>query len=444
MNRVKEFFELLRSKITTGSISELSWVFLGHLLNVLLGFVILKILSQMGTKDYGIYALVITVSSLLGLTFYGPLVQGFIRFYYDYLERKAIHHYLRFVYRIILITGSIHILVSLAAVLFSAFVDLELGPAAVLFAGVYILSLRIGEFFNSFLSIIRKRKENSLLQGGEKLLLTILLFILLDTGGLYLLPVFIILTIASVVFTFIKIAVFKSFVPPAEDNDSFSYSTLKPEISKKLTTYIMPFLIWGITAWLQLNGEKWIIAGILSTSDVGIYAVMISLITALVIFPANILAEFTTPIIFQNYTDLTNKPKVNLGYTYIRINMFLVLAITIIATLVTAFWGKEFIILISNTRYAVYSNLLPFLCAGTGLFYTGQALSSLGLSLNQPGKYLFPKILTGILSILLNYYLIKSVGIAGTAYNALIIGFIYLAYIALVNMNIIKSMKAAI
>ena len=122
--------------------------------------------------------------------------------------------------------------------------------------------------------------------------------------------------------------------------------------------------------------------------------------------------------------------------------MVLVLAITVVATFVTAFWGKEFIILISSQRYAVYSNLLPFLCAGTGLFYTGQALSSLGLSMNRPGKYIYPKIITGILSILLNYYLIKSIGIAGTAYTALIIGFIYLVYIALVNMNIIKSVKA--
>ncbi len=445
MNRAKEFFELFRSKIHAGSVAELSWVFLGQLLNVVLGFAILKILSKMGTRDYGVYALVITISSLLSLTFYGPLVQGFIRFYYDYLERKVIHHYLHFVYRIIFFTGIIHFIIALCCgfdMLFSLILDLL--PWRCFLLAVYILALRTGEFFNAFLSIIRKRKENSLLQGGEKIFLTAALFFLLYSRELTLLPVFIILTLAASLFTLIKIAVFKKFVPAPEENTKEKYPELKIEISKKLITYILPFLIWGITAWLQLNGEKWIIAGLLSTSDVGIYAVMISLISAMVVFPNNILSEFTTPIIFQNYTDLNDRLKVNLGYTYIRLNMLLVLMISIFAAVLTGFWGRELILLISSQQYAVYADLLPWLCLGTGLFYTGQALATLGLSMNRPGKYISPKIIIGILSVALNYFLIKSIGITGTAYTAVVVGVIYLFYIAMINRGIMKSMKAGI
>jgi len=59
-------------------------------------------------------------------------------------------------------------------------------------------------------------------------------------------------------------------------------------------------------------------------------------------------------------------------------------------------WGRELIILISSRDYVVYWYLLPLLCLGTGLFLTGQAQTVFGMALNQPKKYLMPKISIGI------------------------------------------------
>lgn len=69
----------------------------------------------------------------------------------------------------------------------------------------------------------------------------------------------------------------------------------KNEMRRTTAAYIIPFLIWGISGWLQSNGERWIISGLLSVSDVGIYAIMMSLVNALVAIPNNMIAEFATP-----------------------------------------------------------------------------------------------------------------------------------------------------
>ncbi len=210
-------------------------------------------------------------------------------------------------------------------------------------------------------------------------------------------------------------------------------------MKSRLFQYVYPFLIWGFSGWLQLNGEKWIINGVLSTADVGIYAVMMALVNGLVIVPNNIISDFATPIIFQQYADLNNKDNLKTGLHYIRLNILIIFVLTLFSTLITYIWGRELINLISSKGYTVYWYLLPMLCLGTGLFLTGQAQTVLGMSLNVPKKYLAPKVSIGILSIILNFINIKYFGINGVAYTVLMIGLIYVFFISFVNRKINPS-----
>ena len=76
---------------------------------------------------------------------------------------------------------------------------------------------------------------------------------------------------------------------------------------------------------------------------------------------------------------------------------------------------------------------------GTGLFYTGQTQTILGMALDKPKIYLFPKLLIGGLAVILNMIFIKSFGLNGVAYTILLIGFIYVIHITIVNRNIDDS-----
>jgi O-antigen/teichoic acid export membrane protein len=174
---------------------------------------------------------------------------------------------------------------------------------------------------------------------------------------------------------------------------------------------------------------------------VGIYAVMMALVGAFVAVPGNVLGEFSTPVIFQNYADPKDTAQIKSGYSFIKLNMVLTFIVTLIATAATALFGREIIILISTPEYALYWYLLPLLCFGSGLFYTGQALTTVGMALNQPKKYLPPKVLTGVVSVILNLILISLLGIAGAAYSMVITGLLYLVYIIIVNKRILSSME---
>lgn len=433
---MKEIYKLVRSKLNPGSVLELSWVFAGQAATVILSFVIIKILSGMGPKDYGIYALVITIAVFIGLSFYGPVAQGFIRFYYYYLEKSLSRIFTGFIFRILIISSSIFLFLTLVLAFIKSFFILPEPTMFFLFAGIYIITSKVSEFFNSVLNLIRKRKENSILQGMEKSFIIIFLVLLMYLKALILTNVFVILASVTLVFAVVKIIVFNKYLPLEEKRETGFAKSAQSEMRIRMFQYVSPFFIWGFSAWLQLNGEKWIINGLLSTYDVGIYAIMMALVNALVIVPNNIISDFATPIIFQQYSDMDNSEKMNTGHHYIRLNMLVIFLLTLFSTIITYFWGRELIILISNKSYTVYWYLLPLLSFGTGMFLTGQAQTVFGLALNQPKKYLMPKVIIGIFAIMLNIILIKYEGINGVAITVLLIGVIYFFYIAFVNKKI--------
>lgn len=430
---------LFKQKRNDLPVSEILWVIAGQTLNVILGFVIIKILSRMGTESYGIYALIITFAALLGLIFYGPIQQGFIRFYYVYSNKGLANVYASLLINILLISFFVFIVIAIAVGFLKDFISIPFSFLFVLTASAFVIISKISETFNSLLNLLRKRKENAIIQTLEKILQVILLLVLLNQKRLLLVEVISLLLFTSIVFGILKMILFRKFLPDEKKSSSGNLTNGKNEMRRTTAAYIIPFLIWGISGWLQSNGERWIISGLLSVSDVGIYAIMMSLVNALVAIPNNMIAEFATPIIFQQYSDLTDKIKIKTGFRYISLITLVVFILSIFSAAITFFIGKTFIELISSKSYSGYWQLLPFLCLGTGLYLTGQAQAYLGMALNLPQKYLLPKIMIGILSIVFNYIFINAFGINGIAYTILITGLLYLLHISFINKKIISE-----
>ncbi|NWF49794.1 MAG: hypothetical protein HXY49_04560 [Ignavibacteriaceae bacterium] len=434
MNSLKSIIELVKTKLSKDTVLEISWVFITQLTNVVLGFIIIKILSSMGSEDYGIYSLVLTVAALAGL-FYGPLSQAFIKFYYHYLGQSLSGLFVLFNYRMLLLSFFSVLLISAAAMIFSWMFGFYSTPVFFLSAGLFIASLKLSEFFNYALNTIRKRKENSLLQAAEKILSIIVLYHLFSNSVLDVENSLLTLAMVYLFSFFLKITVFNKNIPVESQKDTSRLI----EVRAKILKYMMPFILWSIAGWLQMNGERWIINGYLTTADVGIYAMMMSLVNAFVVIPNNVIVEFFTPIIFKQYSNISGIKNIVEGFIYIRLTVALIFIITVISTLIMFWFGGRLIILISDESYTVYSNLLPMLTLGSGLFLIGQAFALLGMGLNQPEKYISPKVSIGILSVILNLMLVYLIGVKGVAYTVLIVGIVYLVYIYLVNQRILNS-----
>ena len=435
MKAIQEIFSLLRSKVTGHSATEIGWVIFGQSINVLLGFIIIKFISKTGPEQYGVYALILTIAAFIGL-FYGSFLQGFLRYYYHYEEINQRDGFVLLMFRFIRITIIILIAITLIISVLTPLIDKSYTFAFFLFAGLFIITSKISEFFNSTLNLLRKRKENSLLQALERLLMIIVLLAFVIFNYLDLINILLAFACISFLLAFLKIITFRKFV--SINKTTSTQSNLQKEIVRTVLIYISPFLIWGIAGWLQLNGEKWIINAILSTNDVGIYAIMMAIVNALVVIPNNIITEFATPIIFKQFANIENKENINIGRTYIRINTILIMLITIIATMLTFLWGDEIIRLISSDNYVKHWKILPLLVLGTGLFYVGQTQTLLGMGLSKPQKYIAPKLILGIGSIGLNLFFISTFGFKGISYSILLIGLMYVIYISIVNQRILR------
>lgn len=435
MKEIREIISLLLLKVSKKSATEITWVALGQTINLFLSFIIIKFISKIGPEQYGIYTLILTIAALLGL-FYGSFLQGFLRYYYHYENLNQRSHFVLLMYRFLKITILIFIIITIITSLLSPLQDEFYSSLFLLVSGLFIIISKVSEFFNSVLNLIRKRKENSLLQALEKILMIIVVIILLSKNNLELFSILLAFGCISLFLVFIKIYTFRKYAPIkiTETNQT----DIQKKMIRTVLIYISPFLIWAIAGWLQMNGEKWIINAILSVKEVGIYAIMIAIVNALVVIPNNIINEYAAPIVFKQFADIDNKENVNTGYSYIKISTLLILIITLIATLITFLWGDKIITLVSSKNYSTYWEVLPLLALGTGLFYTGQTQTLLGLGLSKPQKYIAPKLIIGIGSVGLNLLFISNFGFLGIAYTILVIGVIYVFYISLVNKRLLK------
>ncbi len=440
IKKQKLFLNYIVSAFPQNKLSEMIWVLAGQVINLLFGFALVKIISTLGTHVFGEYSLLMTIAALLGMIFYGPVTQGFLRYYYHYDNESRAGSFVRLVYDILFYSSLIVLFLSL---ILSFYMSYSSGWAiyAFMLFGFFIVLLKLTEFFNSFLNLLRKRKENSILQAIEKILIISLLAGLLASSEITLYRTLAAYSCVMISFITIKFFYLRKLLPGKDIALQHSPLDERKKMFSTLLTYVLPFLIWGLTGWLQLNSEKWIMAELLSTKDVGIYAVMMSLISAFVIVPNTTISDFASPIIFQKFSNMTDKDAINAGVKNVFLSVVLSIFILIFSVLLTLFFGEQLILLISSPDFTIYYYLLPLLVLGAGLFYIGQTFCFLGMGLNKPKKYLFPKVLVGILSPLLNFYFINFWGINGVAYSTLVIGFIYLVHISIINLLMLKELK---
>jgi len=441
---ISDLFTFVKSKYSSESRSEFLWFFCGQSVIFVLNFIIIKLISSLGTSEFGKYALVLTINSFFAMIWFGPAAQGFNRFFYIYITQKGGKSYLALIKRFLIITGfSFSIIILTVFIGVSSIFNFELA-LFYLISGVFITNLKLDEFANNLLNLIRKRKINSIIQLIEKIILISFLILTNWIDFFNLTNILIGFAILSISFFLIKLNYFNKLAyNNLEDNTEFDRKEIK-KIIKHIIGYVSPFIIWGFAAWLQLNGDKWIIEKYLSTSDVGIYAIMIFILNAFITIPSNFIGEFLSPIIYKQFSATGNRDMQKSGFTYIKINVLSVFVLSCIAFIFSIFLGKEIIYLISSSEFTAYWYLLPTLCIGLGLFYTGQSMTIVGMVFNKPTKYLLPKIFIGAASILLNILFVNLLGIEGIALTVLLIGIIYIIFIITINSKLISSDKTYI
>jgi O-antigen/teichoic acid export membrane protein len=432
-----------RDRFSRRHAAELTWLSVGQAVSLLLGILTIKLLTSMGPSEYGTYALVGTIGALVSSILHGPLEQGFVRFYYDYANKGLARRFINLFYRCLLVGGVFCVAGGFVAAFTNSWTGNHLSPLLILAATLFVLLSSTANPFNPMLNVLRRRRENALLQVLERLLGLLFLFAIFHILGRTVTAALLALCVAMGIVVAVKSILLSSFLPDGEPPGVGSEDRDYGEMFKVIRRFGTPFAIWGLAGWLQSNSERWVILTFLSSAEVGIYAVMIALANYAVTVPQGILTQFATPFIYERFSGPRDEASVREGYLYYRYFVLSSTALVGLVTLAALVVGKGAIILLSSEQYAGCWYLLPLLCLGTGLFHIGQALCLVGLSLNLPHKYMFPKIASGVLAVVLNVLLLKLFGMPGIAMSVCMAGFVYLLLIAEANVRIRAAARAS-
>jgi len=75
------------------NLSELLWLIFGQLVTLLLSVVSIKFITSIGPKDYGIFILLTSITTICIAVYFGPYEQAYVRFIYDYSDTELIGDY---------------------------------------------------------------------------------------------------------------------------------------------------------------------------------------------------------------------------------------------------------------------------------------------------------------------------------------------------------------
>jgi len=417
----------LKNVLKHPSLSELAWIIIGQVSSLALGFISIKLLSTMGTEEFGRYALVLTLAALLSAFLYGPADQGFIRHYYDYLNLGLSKTYIRVFFRFLKNAGLLTFVLFIPLVFVVYFLGAEKISAGIII-GVYLILSSVSNSFTSMLNTIRQRKMNAIVLILERSIIVVLLYLAVRSGNLTSIEAIVIILFSLVVVVCLKGFLLRKRVPEDDTVQSTeSFKSNQKEIHKKVIKFSIPFAIWGVMGWLQSNSDRWIIEHYLTTSDVGVFAIMLALTAYMIATPSGAIGQFFQPIIYQKHASNNNIKKL---ITYFIIS---IIGIGLFATAVSFFFGEKIILLVSNHNFTTYWHILPLLCIGIGFFQVAQALTIHGAIKKTPQIYIMPKIVSGVFAVLSNIFFISKMGIPGAAISICITNILYLSLVAFVN-----------
>ena len=99
------------------------------------------------------------------------------------------------------------------------------------------------------------------------------------------------------------------------------------------------------------------------------------------------------------------------------------------------------VLLISNTQYAKFSFLLPWLTAAWGLFYLGQVLTTFGMLANNSKIYIMPKLVSAIVAGVSTFYLASKIGPVGVVEGLATAGFVYALWCTIIAWRMVGGLQ---
>jgi len=369
----------------------------------LINFLALLIYTRIFTADdYGNYYLAMAAIAVVTVIGSNWLVESVTRFYAQFELRKDLDRlFSTIVYSYVLSTLLILGPAIVGILIFRGRISDELLP----FFGVGILVYITTSIYNILLYTLRaslQAKSFSVYQillSAGKLGVALIMVLLLKMGAISLLIAFILIQIPLVFFMFKRFSIFSKC--------KFSY--VSKEYMKEFFRFGSPFVISGLSAWLLLLSDRYMLNFFESSAEVGIYSVSYSLVDRSVALLYTILMLAAHPIIIFTWEEkgkeVTQKLIKDLSRYFFMICIPAFLGICILSKeIFSVLVGKSFVESFKLVPFFAFSSF----CAG--LFqYVGKGFEIYKRTL----LLAFVVFLSGALNVGLNFLFIPHYGAVG-------------------------------
>lgn len=380
--------------------SEKIAVLLGRAIDIAGGLVFLKLISTHASKaDMGTYLLATSIVALLLTVSFSALSQGILRNVSDYLKKGELPK--RYTAALIgyLIAAPFYAWLALNLINVLG-ISNALAPYIYLIV-IWVVSDALKTLNTSVAAALRQRyliAAASVLDYSIKLC-AIGFCILGDKLNTAMIILIMASASATVCLFFIlvqkKLLIKTSFV--------LCLNTLKESAH-----FAWPMMIWGAFGWAQNMSSRWIIEYHLGVESVAAFGVL----TTVGSLPMNalfgIVVTYIQPIIYEHESRMPGSSLPFLKRVLKRITPVL-LAIIIVSLI----FHQQIISLVSNEKYANFSQYLPWIIGAVALSSVGTSLSYFVLGQRKARTLIIANTLPGALSLIIGSLLIPIYQIKG-------------------------------
>lgn len=406
-----KFFQKIKSILHL--IKELGWVTLGQFSLIIGSLVLLRVLTSiLDPNQFGQLALSLTIAGLVNSVLMGGIVSGITRYYSIAVEEQEYHQYLKACMTIMIYATFLVFIIAIIIVIFLYWIENTQFIALVLFSLSFAV---LGGYTASLNGIYNAARHRSI--AAFHIGLDPWLKIIFVTSLVFLFGASSTIVVLSYALTILILVISQLFYLKrlVKVEELVSYKSNNINWFRKIWLFSWPFILWGFFGWIQISSTRWAFQLFGTTADVGYFAVLSQIGYSSTQIVMSILISFLTPILYSiagNAKDKTRRKNISQIIEKIVLTGLL---ITILATLFSALFHRQIIMILVSEEYWLVSKYLPILVLAGGIFGIAMLVASKHMSF-MAVKELMPasigSSIIGIFAIFIGVYLYSYVGAA--------------------------------
>jgi O-antigen/teichoic acid export membrane protein len=383
-------------------------VFFGMLLSKALAYFYVALLARLGSSEYGLLSLAISIVSFVSIFSLLGLNTGIIRYISYYKGKEDIKRIKGTILSSLKLSLPTSLILMILLFLFSEKISIlifhssELIPVLRLFS-LTLPFISLSDIFLGvmigFQKINYKILVKEIVESVVRLVLTFIVIYL----GYNLLGVAIVYVISFVITAFFSFYFLQKKVFPF-----FKTKVVPILFTKELFVFSFPFILSGVLTLIVKWTDVFMIGFFRTTSEVGVYNVALPTANLLVIVPTSLMALFM-PIITEFYS----KGNIKSIDILSRINSKWIFFLNFPIFLLIFLFSKIILKIMFGPEYVTGNIALLILIIGYMVFSLVHVHNAILIMMKKTRLIFYISLISAVANVILNYYLIPKFGIIG-------------------------------